>query len=165
MGSSKVSKKEKKAPIWGNSVSDFRKLKSEEKKTLSKDELKQYKKLKHKVKKLIAKKKQEDNNSKNNKENSTQAAEKESSPKKVAAANAAKEKSDDGNKDYWLASKLSGGNQRKSKFLKMLGIRGDGEDSSSKDNKGQFEHERERQLEQQYISGIHQKGNRKGLGM
>ncbi|WBW71321.1 nucleolar RNA binding protein, KNOP1-like protein, implicated in mRNA processing [Schizosaccharomyces osmophilus] len=165
MASSKVSKKEKKVPIWGSSVSDFRKLKSEEKKTLSKDELKQYKRLKHKVKKLKVKKKLEDNASKKTEQKSTESAETERNSKNVAAADGRKEKPDDGNRDYWLGSQLSGGNQRKSKFLKMLGINGGGEDPASKDKKGGFEHERERQLEQQYMSGIHQKGNRKGLGM
>ncbi|EPX75125.1 uncharacterized protein SOCG_02600 [Schizosaccharomyces octosporus yFS286] len=165
MASSKVSKKEKKAPIWGSSVSDFRKLKSEEKKLLSKDELKQYKKLKHKVKKLHSKKKSEDSTSKKAKQKSTESTEKEKNSKNPAATDGQKEKSDEGNRDYWLASQLSGGNQRKSKFLKMLGINGGGQDIAPKEKKGGFEHERERQLEQQYMSGIHQKGNRKGLGM
>ncbi|CCD31369.1 nucleolar RNA binding protein, human KNOP1 ortholog, implicated in mRNA processing [Schizosaccharomyces pombe] len=168
MGSSKSSKKDKQIHPFGTDVSTFRKLSSKEKKKLDEKELKQYKKLKHKVKKL--KKEERERSSIKN----TKTLAEDPMVKNVAEndhdqmKNSLSRSQDKGNTDYWLAASLSGGNQRKSKFLKMLGIKNAAsitESSPSAQSNKTNDKQREKELEQQYMHGVLHKGTKKGLGM
>ncbi|EEB06999.1 hypothetical protein SJAG_02073 [Schizosaccharomyces japonicus yFS275] len=167
MGSSKKAKltsKDEKKPIWGTSVETFRKLSSKEKKKLSKDELKAYKKLKHRVKKFkLEQKAMKDKSSSHAKSSSHEKHAKHSKTKEVEPEKEVSAVSASGNKEYWLSSALQGGNSRKAKFLKMMGIKNvDTTTVVEKNDKNVVV--REKQLEQQFMSSVVHKGTRKGLG-